>query len=64
MKPMTYDRAFACYYDVLLDMAKLQSGNIFDAISEAVTDASILNDLKDIMVEWYGLRKTIVDELR
>ena len=64
MKPMTYDRARACYYDVLLDMAKLQSGNIFDAISEAVTDASILNDLNDIMAEWYGLRKTIVDELR
>lgn len=64
MKPMAYDKACKYYYDILLNMAKLQSSNIYDAIDEAISDASILNDLKDIMCEWYGLRKSIVDELR
>lgn len=64
MVPMTYDKAQEYYYDVVLDIAKQRSSDIFCVIAEAIKDASILNDLNDIMVEWYGLRKAIIDELR
>lgn len=64
MVPMAYDRACEYYRDSVLGIARIQSTNIFTVIAEAIKDASILNDLNDIMVEWYDLRKSIVDELR
>ena len=64
MKPMAYEHACEYYYNVVLDIARQQSTNIFTVITEAVKDASILDDMEDIMEEWYGLRKSIVDEMR
>jgi len=64
MKAMSYDNAKEYYYDILLDMAKQRSRDIFTAIDIAIDDDTVLHDLKDIMIEWYDLRKSIVDELR
>jgi hypothetical protein len=64
MKAMTYDDAKKYYYDILLDRAKLHSVSLFNVVSESINDATIMEDLHDLIETWTNERKTIVDELR
>lgn len=64
MKPMTYDDAKEYYYDILIGMAQRHSISLFNVLSESIKDATIVDDLSDLIETWTNERKTIVDELR
>ena len=64
MQPMTYAQAWDTYADILLDRAKMHSVSLFNVLSESINDATITEDLADLVETWTNERKTIVDELR
>ena len=64
MQPMTYAQACDTYTDILLDRAKMHSVSLFNIISESITDATIVDDLGDLINQWQDERKAIVEELR
>lgn len=64
MRPMTYNEAKEYYYDILLGIAQRHSVSLFNVVSESIKDATIVDDLSDLIETWTNERKSIVDELR